>query len=118
MIIKAVLRDETIVLVISFARIVDRDHDLDAGADSCKRAGGGWSINPAFWWHLEYPAEVQQRARLPINKFGKYISINVLEMVCVVINFAAFIYFYHIDSLDVDTFLMLLNWCASTSACS
>ena len=61
---------------------------------------------------------MQQRARLTNNKFGEYVSINVLKMECVVINFAAFIYFCHIDALDLDTFLVLLNWCDSTSACS
>ena len=61
---------------------------------------------------------MQRRARLPNNKFGEYISINVLETVCVVINFAASIYFCNIDGLDLDTFLVLLNWRNSTSACS
>ena len=116
-IIKAVLRDETIVLETPFAHIIDRDHNLEAGANSCRRAGCGWSIDLAFWWKLKYPAEVQQQARLPNNKCGKYISINILEMVCVVINLVAFIYFCHIDGLDMDTFLVLLNWCNSTSAC-
>ena len=67
-IIRAVLSDDAIILETPFAHIVDRDHDLEAGADSCKRAGGGWSTNLTFWWHLTYPAEVQRRAKLPNNK--------------------------------------------------
>ena len=69
-IIRAVLSNEKIVLETPFAHIVDRDHDLEAGADSCKHAGGGWSTDLAFWWYLAYLAEVQRRAQLPNNKFG------------------------------------------------
>ena len=116
--IRAVLSDDAIILETPFAHIVDRDHDLEAGADSCKRAGGGWSTDLTFWWHLTYPAEVQRRAKLPNNKSGDYISINVLEMLCVVINFAASIYFCHTDGLDLDSFLVLLNWCDNTSVFS
>ena len=39
-IIRAVLSDDAIILETPFAHIVDQDHDLEAGADSYKRAGG------------------------------------------------------------------------------
>ena len=87
-IIKAVLCDEIIDLETTFSRIVDRNHNLEAGANSCKRAGSGWSIDLDFWGHLKYSAEIQQRARLP-NK-----------------------------SIGMDNFLVLLNWCDGTSVCS
>ena len=51
-IIRAVLSDDAILLETPFAQIVDRDHDLEAGADSCKRVGGGWSTDLTFWWYL------------------------------------------------------------------
>ena len=117
-IIRAVLIDGAIVPETPFAHIVDCDRDLEAGADSCKRAGGGWFTDLTFWWNLTYPAEVQRHAKLPNNKFGDYISINVFEMLCVVINFAASIHFCHIDGLDLDSFFVLVNWCDNTSACS
>ena len=114
----AVLRDETIELSTPFGHIADRDYEIEAGADSCKKAGGGWSIDLLFWWHLEYSAEVQRRARLPNNKCGTYISINVLEMVCVVINFAAVIYFCEVDGIDLSNHPLIHNWCDNTSACA
>lgn len=117
-IIKALLRDDTIILETSFSQIVDKDPDLEAGGDSCKKGGGGWSLDMCFWWYLEYSAEVQRRARLPNNKSGKYISINCLEMVVVIINFAASIYFCHIDGVDLSNHPTLLNWCDNTAACS
>ena len=114
----AVLRDDSIVLETPFGHIVDRDREFESGADSCKKAGGGWSIDLLFWWHLEYCAEVQRRARLLNNKSGKYISINVLEMVCVVINFAAVIYFCEVDGIDLSNCPLIHNWCDSTTACA
>ena len=90
-IIKEILRDTSIHLETPIGHIVPRDPEFEAGADSCKSAGGGWSIDLLLWWHLVYPAEVIRHARLPKNKDGQYISINVLEMICVIINFAAVI---------------------------
>ena len=117
-IIKAILRDTSIRLETPIGHIVPRDPEFEAGADSCKSAGGGWSIDLLFWWHLVYPAEVIRRARLPNNKDGQYISINVLEMICVIINFAAVIYVCHVDGINLEDFPLLLNWCDNTSACS
>ena len=46
------------------------------------------------------------------------IPVHALEMVCVIINFAAAIYFCHIDGVDLSNYPVLLNWCHSMSACS
>jgi hypothetical protein len=87
-------------------------------ADSCKQSGGGWSTDLAFWWYLEYPAEVVERATLANNKGGKYISINVLKMACVIINYAAAIHACWCDKNDLGHFPTVLNWCDNTSSCS
>ena len=60
---------------------------------------------------------MQRWERLANNKSGKYISIDVLEMVCVIINFAAAIYICNLDGMDFSTHPVLLNWCDNTSAC-
>ena len=70
-----------------------------------------------FWWYLEYPTEIVARATLANNKGGKYISINVLEMVCVIVNYAAEIYVCWHDGIDLGHFPTILNWCDNTSAC-
>ena len=95
-----------------------RDPNYLSAADSCKTAGGGWSKCLRFWWHLAYEEEVVRRARLPNNKHGKLISINVLEFVCVIINFAAAIYAIHVDGGSTDMYPVLCNWCDNTAACS
>jgi hypothetical protein len=113
-----ILHDNNIELSTPFGHIVPRDPDFEEAADSCKRAGGGWSVDLSFWWHLVYPKEVIDRAHLPNNKGGKLISINVLEMVCVIVNMAAAIFACHMDGIDLSHFPVLLNWCDNTSACS
>ena len=59
-----------------------------------------------------------RRAYLPNNKSGKLISINVLEMVCIILNFAAAICVCAFDKIDLSTHPVLLNFCDNTSACS
>ena len=117
-ILRRLIGDKAIRLETPFAHIVPRDWDFEAGADACKRAGGGWSINLSFWWHLEFPADIVERAYLPNGKDKRYVSINVLEMVCVIVNFAAAIHCCHVDGVDLSNYPGLLNWCDNTSACA
>jgi len=87
-------------------------------ADSCKQSGGGWSTDMKFWWYLEYAIEIVARARTLVNnKGGKYISINVLEMVCVIVNYTMAIYVCWHDGIDLGYFPTILSWCDNTSAC-
>lgn len=116
--ITALLADESVSLSVPIGHIVPRDPTFTAAADSCKSAGGGWSTDLKFWWHLSYPDEVVARARLPNNKSGTYISINVLEMVCVIINMVAAICACSVDDTDVSSNPVLLNFCDNTAACS
>jgi len=86
-------------------------------ADSCKQSGGGWSTDMKFWWYLEYPTKIVAQVTLANNKWGKYISINVLEMVCMIVNYAAAIYARWHNGIDLGHFPTILNWCDNTSAC-
>ena len=72
--------------------------------DSCKRSGRGWSDDLSFWWYLVHPEEKIGRAYLPNNKRGILISINVLEMVCVISNMAAAIFVCNHNDLDISRF--------------
>ena len=56
-IIRRILLDPSIRLESHIGHMVPRDPEIEAGADSCKRAGGGWSIDLLFWWHLVYKDE-------------------------------------------------------------
>ena len=116
--IRRILADTGIPLHTPIAVIVPRDYEYAMWADSCKQSGGGWSTDMKFWWFLEYPTEIVGRATLANNKGGKYISINALEMVCVIVNYAAAIHVCWHDKIDLSHFPAILNWCDNTSACS
>jgi len=115
---RRLLMDETIELSTPIGHIVPRDPRWEQAADSCKRSGGGWSVDLKIWWHLVYPEEVIRRAYLENNKSGLLISINVLEMVCVIVNLASAIFICDHDGLDLATYPVLLNFCDNTAACA
>ena len=71
--------------------MVPRVPDRLIEGDSSLKAAGGYSLDLQFWWHIEWPQEVQDHtlSNLKYNKDGKLISINVLEYATVIINYAA-----------------------------
>ena len=95
----------SVSLSVPIGHVVLRTPTFCAAADSCKTGGGGWSTDLRFWWHVHYPEDVVLRTRLKNNKSGLMISINVLELICVIIN-------------DLSTYPVMLNWCDNTAACS
>lgn len=114
--ITKIIADDSIDLCTPIGHIVDRDPTFEQGADSCKEAGGGWCIDLSFWWFLDYPADIVQKAYLENNKSGQLISINVLEMLCVIVNLAGAIFACWHDQVDLSTHPVILNWCDSSSA--
>ena len=116
--ITELLSDDTISLSVPIAHLVPRSPQFTAAADSCKKGGGGWSLDLKFWWHLPYPETVITRAYLKNNKSGLLVSINVLELVCVIVNMAASIFACYFDNEDLSSCPVLLNWCDNTAACS
>ena len=116
--IQSIMADSNFALCTPIGHIVSRDFTYSMFADSCKLSGGGWCTDLSFWWYLEYPQEVIRKAQLKNNKHGDYISINALEMMCVIINYAAAIYICHLDGIDVSHAPTILNWCDNTSAVS
>ena len=67
---------------------------------------------------MVFPKDVYERALLPNNRSGNLISINVLEMVCVIVNMTAAIFVCDHDNFDLDSYPVLLNWCDDTAACT
>ena len=83
------LMNEAIELRTPIGHIVPQDLRCEKEADSCKKSGGGWIVDLNVWWHLLYPEDVICRDDLENNKSGLLISINVLEMIYVIISLAA-----------------------------
>ncbi|KAL7525487.1 hypothetical protein ACHAXR_003426, partial [Thalassiosira sp. AJA248-18] len=85
---------------------------------NCLEGGGGYSIKLRFWWHLEFPLEVILRTLLhkKDNKDGLLISINVLEFVTVIVNYAAAYTVITTEDITDDPAPVVLNITDNTSA--
>ena len=118
----ALMNDFSIPLSTFIGHIVPRDPDFVAAGDACPWGGGGWSTDLKFWWHMDFAttfsAEIVERASKKHQKSPDYISINVLETVVVIINYAATLCACHVDGVDLSTCPVLLNYCDNTSACT
>eukprot|EP00957_Ditylum_brightwellii_P081725 6217269-Ditylum_brightwellii.AAC.1 len=71
--------------------MIPRDPNFVADSDSSLLAAGGFSTQLQFWWHLEWPEEVQARniKKMKRDKDGNLISINILEFSTVILNYVA-----------------------------
>eukprot|EP00957_Ditylum_brightwellii_P012036 909237-Ditylum_brightwellii.AAC.1 len=71
--------------------MIPRDPDFVADGDSSLFAAASFSTKLQFWWHLEWPEEVQARNinEMKRDKDRKLISINVLEYITVILNYVA-----------------------------
>ena len=63
--LKRMICNESISLATPIGHVVPRDYAFKAGADACKRSGGGWSTDLSFWWHLPFLAKVVKQVFLP-----------------------------------------------------
>ena len=81
---------------------------------------GGYSLDLKFWWHLPVPDEVQQRTLLhkTDNSDRKFISVNVLEFVTVIINYIASLHVITTTNFTADPYPVLLNVTDNMSALS
>ena len=77
--------------VSPIAHKVDKDPDFVAYGDACLYGGGGFSTDLKFWWQTEWEGEIQNNTLLHLadNRSGKLVSINALEYMVIIINYAA-----------------------------
>jgi hypothetical protein len=99
------------------AHLIKRDPYATSAGDACLYAGGGFCLKLRFWWHLRWPKQIYKRTKIFItnNKDGNLISINVLEFIAIIINYAAAITAIELDGCD-DPFPVLLNMADNTSS--
>jgi len=100
------------------ALIIPRTPTAIQYGDSCLEGAGGYSLKLRYWWHLEFPSQVvlQTLIHKQNNDDGKLISINVLEFLTVIINYAAAYTALTQDPVEDDPNPVVLNITDNTSA--
>ena len=86
--------------------------------DACLYGGGGFCIKLRFWWHLKWPQRIfrKTKAYLKDDADNDFVSINVLEFVTIIINFAAALTALTADGHPDDPFPVLLNFADNMSS--
>jgi hypothetical protein len=89
------LPESNIAWETPIAHIIPRTPTFTSFVDSCLEGAKGYCISLGFWWHIPFPEAVIQHTlkHKKDNKDGLLISINVLEIVTVIINYCAALHF-------------------------
>ena len=98
------------------SHIVKREPDFTTYGDACLEAGGGFCEN-FFWWHVEWPDKIKALTlkNLTVSRkctfSKKLISINLLEFLVEIINYAAVTILFQSNLTPCkNNYPILLNW--------
>ena len=104
------------------AHVVKRDPDFITYGDACLEAGGGFFENK-FWWHTEWPDDIKALTlkNITVSRRCKLsnelVSINLLEFVVEIINYAAVTSLVSNEHIDITKkYPVLLNWTDNKTA--
>ena len=112
------MQDASILWEAPLAHIIKRTHAFATYRDASFDGSGGFSLGALFWWHLVWPMEVVHLTRRFIRDKNskKLISINVLEFVAIIINYATALTYVIENPDSSDPHPVSLNWADSKSA--
>ena len=86
------ITDKNIHWETPIAHLIPCTPDYQAWGDSSLDAAGGYSIDLGFYWHLSWPESIHSKSVRFFTRKAKFageiISINVLECIVVIINYA------------------------------
>ena len=110
--------DSGIVWTTPLALIIKRMPYAQAWGDACLYGGGGFSIKLRFWWHLTWPQKITRKTKLFLKDDSNrdFVSINILEFVTIIINFAAALTALQEDGHPDDPHPVLLNFADNMSS--
>jgi len=100
------------------AHLIPRMPTASVVGDSSLVACGGYSTKLKLWWHLAFPQEIVNRTLLHLsdNKDKKFISINCLEYVTIIVNYCAAIVAFATQDITEDPYPIVLCVTDNTSA--
>lgn len=100
------------------AHMIKRDPTAESASDACLEAGGGYSIDLKFIWFIKWPNDILMRTKkyLKNDKDGNFVSINVLEMISVILTYCAALTAMEANNVTDDPWPVLLTWCDNKSA--
>ena len=106
---------------IPIAHLITRTPDFQAWGDASLSASGGFSIDLGFYWYFQWPQSIQSKTlkffKKRIKYNGEIISINLLEYIVVIINYAISSYLFTSRGLNTKyPHQSLLNWSDNRSA--
>ena len=119
----SIVTSDTIQWQIPIAHMIPRTPDFENWGDASLTAAGGFSIDLKFYWYLHWPNSISSKTlkffKHKVKQDGELISINLLEYVVIIINYAISSYFYKTDNLGrTYKYQTLLNWSDNRSAIS
>ena len=103
------------------AHLIPRTPDFAAWGDSSIEAAGGFSLDLKFFWHIKWPESVTSRTlkyfTVRSKENDKLISINLLEYVVVIINYAIVTHIVNDSNIcEKYKYQSLLNWSDNRTA--
>ena len=103
------------------AHLIPRTPDFQAWGDASLHAAGGFSVDLGFYWYLQWPSEITSKIlkffKKRIKHNGEMVSINLLEYIVIIINYAICSHLYTSRGLDSKyKHQTLLNWSDNKSA--
>ena len=116
-----IIEDDSIQWTTPIAHLIKRDPDFQVWGDSSLDAAGGYSVDFGFYWHLKWPESITSKSVKFFKRKAKFngeiVSINLLEYIVIIINYAICSYLFTTRKLNsVYKHQSLLNWSDNKSA--
>ena len=114
----ALAPDSGIKFETPIAHLIPRTPTASVIGDSSLLACGGYSITLGFWWHLSFPENIVGRTLLHLkdNSDKRFISINCLEYVTIILNYCASLVTFASKKINDDPYPVVLCVTDNTSA--
>jgi hypothetical protein len=114
----ALAPDSGIKFETPIAHLIPRTPTASIIGDSSLLACGGYSITLGFWWHLSFPENKVGRTLLHLKDDSdkRFISINCLEYVTIILNYCASLVTFASKKVNDDPYPVILCVTNNTSA--